>query len=269
MIPRHPLLQLGPIPIHTFGLLLALAFLAAGWAASREFERRGYDPELASSTLVWAAVGGIVGARLWLVLDAWGEFVRAPLEFLLTGGGFVFYGGLLGGALGATVVFRRHGIPWLRGADMVAPAIALGQAVGRLGCQLSGDGDWGRATTLAWGVQYRHAVVCGVPPCSCAPDGACVWPADVWVHPTPVYEMLGYAVVFAVLWRWRRAALPDGTLFAWYLVLAGAVRFLVEFMRLNPPTPLGLTQAQVASLLLAAIGAGLLLVHRAWRPAAA
>src|SRR5881409_1746944 len=142
MIPD--VLHLGPIPIHIFGIFLALAFLAASAAASREFARKGYDPALGSSAVVWAAVGGIVGARLWLVLDAWPEFVRAPADFLWNGGGFVFYGGLAGGALAVTVFFRRAGIPWLRGADIVAPSIALGQAIGRLGCQLAGDGDWGR-----------------------------------------------------------------------------------------------------------------------------
>src|SRR3989442_13107005 len=96
MIPD--VLHLGPIPIHIFGIFLALAFLAASAVASREFARKGYDPALGSSVVVWAAVGGIVGARLWLVLDAWPEFVRAPAGFLLNGGGFVFYGGVAGGA---------------------------------------------------------------------------------------------------------------------------------------------------------------------------
>src|SRR5437867_7718160 len=88
MIPD--ILHIGPVPIHLFGIFLALGFLAAGWAAGREFERKGYDPALASSAVVWAAVGGLVGARLWIVLDAWPEFVRAPWTFLVTGGGFVF-----------------------------------------------------------------------------------------------------------------------------------------------------------------------------------
>src|SRR2546429_204595 len=95
MIPD--VLHLGPIPIHIFGIFLALAFLAASAAASREFARKGYDPALGSSAGVWAAVGGIVGARLWLVLDAWPEFVRAPADFLWNGGRFGFYGGGVGG----------------------------------------------------------------------------------------------------------------------------------------------------------------------------
>jgi phosphatidylglycerol:prolipoprotein diacylglycerol transferase len=255
MIPDS--LHIGPIPIHVFGLCLALAFLAAGWVVGREFERKGLDPELASSAVVWAAVGGIVGARLWIVLDAWPEFVAAPVSFLFTGGGFVFYGGLAGGALAMTVFFRRARIPWLGGADAVAPGLVLGQAIGRIGCQLAGDGDWGRVTTLPWGMAYPHAVV-GWP-----------HPPGVRVHPTPLYECAAYLVVFAFLWTRRREPAPDGTIFSWYLVLTSGARFLVEFVRINPPVLLGLTEAQLVSLVLAALGGSCLAGSRTWRPAAA
>jgi phosphatidylglycerol:prolipoprotein diacylglycerol transferase len=255
MIPD--ILHIGPIPIHIFGIFLALAFLAASWAAGRGFGERGYDAELASSAVVWAAVGGIVGARLWLVLAAWPEFVQAPASFLFTGGGFVFYGGLLGGALAMTIFFRRNGIPWLRGADAVAPAIVLGQAVGRIGCQLSGDGDWGAETTLPWGMAYPYAVV--------------GWdkPPGVYVHPTPIYECVAYFAIFAYLWRVRREPAPDGTQLFRYFLLSGAARFVVEFVRINPPILFGLSEAQLTSLLLMAIGAWQLLQKRTWRPAAA
>ena len=267
MIPD--VLHIGPIPIHLFGIFLALAFLAAGWAAGREFERRGWDPALASSAVVWAAVGGLVGARLWLVLDAWPEFVRAPLAFLVTGGGFVFYGGLVGGAIAVTIFFRLNGIPWWRGADAVAPSIVLGQAIGRLGCQVAGDGDWGRQTTVPWGMAYPHAVVCGVPPVTCAPDGSSIWPVGVRVHPTPLYEAAAYFVIFALLWRLRRETLPDGAILALYLLLSGTVRFFVEFVRINPPVALGLTEAQLTSLALIAIGGWQLLARGTWRAAEA
>ena len=255
MIPD--VLHLGPIPIHIFGIFLALAFLAASAVASREFARKGYDPALGSSVVVWAAVGGIVGARLWLVLDAWPEFVRAPAGFLLNGGGFVFYGGLAGGALAVTVFLRRAGIPWLRGADIAAPAIALGQAIGRLGCQLAGDGDWGKETTLPWGMAYPYAVV--------------GWdkPPGVVVHPTPLYESAAYFAVFFFLWRMRRVAAPDGTVFWWYLLLASTARFFVEFVRVNAPVALGLTEAQLTSVVLLGIGGWQLLAQRRWRAAEA
>src|SRR5436309_14090841 len=254
---RPHVLHIGPIPIHLFGIFLALAFLAAGWVSAREFARRGYDPSLASNAVVWAAVGGILGARLWLVIDAWPEFVRAPASFLLTGGGFVFYGGLLGGAVAVTVYFRRVGIPWWNGADAAAPAIALAQAIGRLGCQVAGDGDWGKETTLPWGMAYPYAVV--------------GWdkPPGVVVHPTPLYESAAYFAVFFFLWRARRMAAADGTVFWWYLLLASTARFLVEFVRVNAPVALGLTEAQLTSLVLLGIGAWQLVAQRRWRAAEA
>src|SRR3989449_11611764 len=129
MIPD--ILHTGPAPIHLFGIFLALAFLAAGWAAGRECERKGYDPALASSAVVWGAVGGLLGARLWIVLDAWPEFVRAPWTFLVTGGGFVFYGGLLRGMPAGALVFWRGHIPWLARAGARAPAGAPGPAARR------------------------------------------------------------------------------------------------------------------------------------------
>src|SRR5437773_10621083 len=128
MIPD--ILHIGPVPIHLFGIFLALAFLAAGWAAGREFERKGYDPALASSAVVWGAVGGLLGARLWIVLDAWPEFVRAPWTFLVTGGGFVFYGGLPGCPLARTPILWCGHLPGLTGADACPRARALRPASG-------------------------------------------------------------------------------------------------------------------------------------------
>jgi len=255
MIPDN--LHLGPIPIHVFGLMLALAFLAAGHVLGREFGRKGYDEDLASSAVLWCAAGSLIGARLWLVVEDWDSFVRDPLGLLFTGSGFVFYGGLLGGTAAMTLFFRRHGMPWWRGADAVAPALVLGQAVGRIGCQLSGDGDWGTVTTLPWGMAYPYAVV-GWP-----------YPPGVRVHPAPVYETLAYLAIFVLLWRWRRAPQPDGTIFCWYLVLASGARFLIEFVRVNPVVAAHLTSAQLTSLVLVAIGATRLLVQQRWRVAEA
>lgn len=250
-------LHIGPIPIHIFGICLALAFLAAGKVAAWEFERKGWDPDDASRALVYAAVGGIVGSRLWVVFESFGDFLLNPLDYLLTGKGFVFYGGLIGGAAAVTWVFRRAGIAWLAGADAVAPAIAVGQAIGRIGCQLSGDGDWGRETTLPWGMAYPHAVV-GWP-----------YPPGVYVHPTPIYETILYTLTFAILWRMRREPHRDGTIFATYLVLSATFRFAVEFLRVEPVIAFGLTSAQLVGLVLVPIGLALLWRERRWQTAAA
>src|SRR5262249_27626115 len=125
--------------------------------------------------------------------------------------------------------------------------LVLAQGIGRIGCELAGDGDWGRETTLPWGRAYPNAIV--------------GWPyaPDVRVHPAPLYEMLAYTTIFALLWSIRRRSHADGTIFWWYLVLAPAARFVIEFVRINPRIFLDLTQAQWISLALMAIGSWRLL----------
>lgn len=255
MIPD--IADLTGLPIHWFGVFLAAAFWAAGWVATREFARKGLDPDVASSSLVWAIVGGLVGARLWLVLADPIALIRDPVGTIFTGSGWVFYGGLAGGAVAVTVLFRRRGVPWLQGADAVAPGIVLAQAIGRVGCQVSGDGDWGVPSDLPWAMRYPHAI------------GGWPYPADVRVHPTPVYECLAYLAIFAFLWRTRRGVAADGTTFGWYLMLASGARFGVEFVRTNAPVAAGLTAAQMTSLALIAVGVALVVRRRAWRPAVA
>jgi phosphatidylglycerol---prolipoprotein diacylglyceryl transferase len=250
-------LHIGPLPIHIFGICLAVAFLASGKIAELEFERRGWPAAIASSALLYAAIGGLAGSRLWVIVESFGDFLANPLDYLYTGKGFVFYGGLLGGAAAVTWVFRRHGIAWLAGADAVAPAIAVGQAIGRIGCQLSGDGDWGSETDLPWGMAYPYAVV-GWP-----------YPPGVRVHPTPVYETILYTITFAILWRLRRRPHPDGAILGWYLILTGTARFFVEFVRVEPIVAFGLTSAQVMGLVLVPIGTALVLAPRRWQTAAA
>lgn len=239
------LFRIGPLTIYSFGTMLALAFLAAGYVAGRELERRREDPEAASYLVFWAAVGGLVGARLWIVADDWGSFVSNPLSFLLTTGGFVWYGGLLGGTLAVSWVLRRKRIPWLLAADAVAPALALGYAIGRIGCHLAGDGDWGVVTTLPWGVAYTHAIV-GWP-----------HPPGVRVHPTPLYETAVHLLIFVWLLRLARREEARGAVFAAYLMTAGSARLLVEFIRVNPAVLWGLTEAQLTSIAVVVAGATL------------
>jgi len=249
MLPDN--LHLGPIYIHWFGLMVALAMLVAGVVVSREFRRSGFDAGSGWEAVLWGAIGGIAGARLWVIGEDWGAFLGDPMHFLISSGGLAWYGGLAGGALALTWFLRKRSIPWLAGADALAPAIAIGQGIGRLGCQLSGDGDWGSETTLPWGMAYPHAIV--------------GWdkPPGVRVHPTPLYELAAYLVVFAVLIAIRRRSAPCGATFGAYLALSGLARFLVEFVRINPRVLFDLTVAQLVSLALFVIGGWLLSV--AWR----
>jgi phosphatidylglycerol:prolipoprotein diacylglycerol transferase len=228
--------------------MLALAVLTAGNVLGRELARRGMDPELASSMVLWAAVGGLGGSRLLSIFDDWHAFVTHPFEFIFTGAGFVFYGGLLGGFVTVSLFIRSRGLSWLRVSDSIAPGLAIGQSIGRIGCLLAGDGDWGTPTTVPWAMRYPNAII-----------GWESWlkannlPLDTLVHPAPIYETIGYGVVFLILWSMRRSRQPDGMVLWWYLLLSATVRFLVEFVRVNPRVAFGLSEAQLVSLALIAI----------------
>ncbi len=242
------IVSFGPITVYSFGVMLALAFLSAGNVLGRELARKGMDPELASSMVLWAAVGGLGGSRLLSIFDDWDAFVAQPVSFIFTGAGFVFYGGLLGGFITVSLFIRAHGLSWLRVSDSIAPGLAIGQAIGRVGCLLAGDGDWGTPTTLPWAMRYPNAII-----------GWESWlkanalPLDTRVHPAPIYETLGYGAVFLILWSMRRSRQPDGMILWWYLLLSATVRFLVEFVRVNPRIAFGLSQAQFVSLALIAL----------------
>ena len=243
------LFQFGPITIYSYGVMMALGFIAAAWVLGKEFARRGKDPNLASTFVLWAAVGGLVGARVLFLIEEWRAFLNDPWPLLFTGAGFVWYGGLIGGVIGVTLCIRRYRLSWSEMMDAVAPSIALGHAIGRLGCHFAGDGDWGPVTTLPWGVAYTHAII------------GWNYPPGVRVHPTPLYETAAYILVFVFLWRRRTKSPLPGTQFAWYLVLASAARFFLEFVRINPPWLFGLSEAQLISIVLVSVGV-LLLIRR-------
>ena len=254
--------QFGPITIYSFGVFMALAALAAAWVVSAELKRRGYNPELASTMVFAAAIGGLVGARLLFIVEEWDNFLRTPLNYILTGAGFTWYGGFLGGAAAVSWVLRKYKIPWLVGADIGAPALAIAYGIGRLGCHVAGDGDWGAVTDVPWGVEYANAIVGWADPNTGVP-----YPPGTLVHPTPIYEFIESVIVFGILWSIRGKGYAPGTIAWLYLMLSGFARFLVEFWRINPPVGLGLSEAQWFSLALMALGVALL-IRRPVRQAA-
>ena len=241
------------IPIEAFWATVFLGFAASLLVVRAELIRNGRDSGAAYDLILWAYVGGFVGARLLLVVTAWDDFQRDPFEHLFSGSGWVWQGGIIGGAVAVLWKARRLGLPFGEVADFAGPALAIGQAIGRLGCQLSGDGDYGVPTDLPWGMSYPNGVV----------------PTTERVHPTPIYEMIGCLLIFA--WLWRRRARPHvpGSLFGEYLIATGVLRFAVEFVRRNPSLALGLTIAQWLSLVSIALGAGLLLRRAPWTAAEA
>jgi phosphatidylglycerol:prolipoprotein diacylglycerol transferase len=196
-------------------------------------------------------IGGFLGARVFLVFFAWEAFSRDPFEFLFSGSGWVWQGGLLGGAITVILAARRAGLPLKDVADLSALCLAIGQTIGRIGCQLAGDGDYGVATDLPWGMSYPNGVV----------------PTLERVHPTPIYEMLAYLAIFLVLWRQRSLPRPAGSLLGQYLVLTGIARFAVELVRRNPQMAFGLTLPQIFSLGFTVIG--VVLLFRLYRSAEA
>jgi phosphatidylglycerol:prolipoprotein diacylglycerol transferase len=242
----QPELDLFGLSLKTFGMCFGLAFVVSGLVVGRRLKELGRPPDWAYEMVFAALIGGIAGARLYWILTNLDDVRGDVLGGVFGGSGLVWFGGLLGGAAGVLLWARRRGMLNLELIDACSPALALGYAVGRIGCQISGDGDYGSPTDLPWGMAYPHGVV----------------PTTDVVHPTPIYETLSMSLVAWALWR-ARFALRPGLLFACYLVMAGSERFLVEFVRRNAPVLAGLTQAQLLSL--AMIGGGGVWLWRASR----
>lgn len=234
-----PELSFGPITLHTFGAMAALALIVPWWFVRADLAGRGHRPEAAFWLVTGAGVGGFVGAKLWFLA----EHPDAPL---LSGSGLTWYGGLIGGIAGVVVAAWAQGLPIGEVANVAAAPLALGYALGRIGCQLAGDGDYGKPSDLRWAMSYPEGTV----------------PTTDLVHPTPVYETAASLVLFWVLWRLRGTVTAPWALFGLYLVMAGLERFLIEFLRTNPHTVGSLTTAQVVSLGLIALGQGLFATAR-------
>jgi phosphatidylglycerol:prolipoprotein diacylglycerol transferase len=237
--------------VQAFWVTVIAGFLAALVVARAELRRRQHDPRFGYDLILHSYIGGFIGARVFLVFFAWEAFSRDPFEFLFSGSGWVWQGGLIGGAVTVILAARRVGLPLADVLDLSALCLAIGQTIGRIGCQLAGDGDYGVPTDLPWGMSYPNGVV----------------PTLERVHPTPIYEMLAYFAIFLVLWRQRSWARPPGSLLGQYLILTGIARFAVEFVRRNPSAAFGLTLPQFFSLGFAVIGVALLVrLYRSAEP---
>ncbi|MEA4944093.1 MULTISPECIES: prolipoprotein diacylglyceryl transferase [Propionibacteriales] len=227
--------------VQSYGVSKALAALVGAYLLGRAFRRLGYSVEVAHSLVLWATVWGFVGAKLYFLADNWQHFDL----HMLGGSGFVWYGGLIGGALAVVVITRRQGLPLGTVAGAMAIPLSVAYGIGRIGCFLAGDGTNGTPTDLPWGMAFPHGIV----------------PVDVPVHPTQLYETAGAFLIAAVLWvlgrRWRPVPV-----FGAYLALSGAARLLVEFVRVNDRVLFGLSEAQLFGIVSIAVGAGLIAVDR-------
>jgi phosphatidylglycerol:prolipoprotein diacylglycerol transferase len=234
-----PEVELLGISIKTFGVMFALGFLACGAVVARRLRELGRPVDWAYEIVFAALLGGVIGARGYYVIQNYDQVKHNLLGSIFSGSGLVWYGGAIGGAIAVLVWMRHRKVLELRMFDMCATALALGYAIGRIGCQVSGDGDYGIRSHLPWAMGYPHGTV--------------PTPPGVTVQPTPIYETVTMCLVAYVLWQLRDRVRP-GVVFALYLVLSGLERFLVEFIRRNKEVLVGLTAPQVESVVLLAIG---------------
>ena len=241
----QPEIHIGPLDLKTFGICFACGFLVSGLILGRRFRELGRPVDWSYEMVFAALIGGLVGSRIDYILQNWDKVSGDLLGNIFSGSGLVWFGGLVGGALGVILWARWRGFLGWQLFDAAAVPLAVGYAIGRVGCQLSGDGDYGTHSDLPWAMSY--------------PDGTV--PTTDTVHPTPVYETLAMGVAGVVLWRLRDRFAP-GVLFGLYLIFAGIERFLVEFIRRNEEVVAGLTQPQLISLALLALGVAIVVVRR-------
>ncbi len=229
------IVDFGPVGIHSYGLMLATAFITVVFVIQYELKRRGFVPELASTIVMAAAIGGIVGAKLYSALLDGSISIRE----LFSTSGLVWYGGLIGGCLAVTIVVIRSPNPYFATIDIIGPTVILGYGIGRIGCLLAGDGDYGPPSDLPWAMAFPNGTV----------------PTDVPVHPTPIYESLISFTFFGILWsqRHRFQDIP-GTTFAISLILLGVERFIAEFWRVTPRVLGWMTAAQIFSIVAWIVG---------------
>ncbi len=235
------IIRIGDFTISSFGLMIALCFLAGYWIVTLEARRKKLNEKLVSNMFLASMIGGIVGAKLLYLFEnvPLSELARHPLDNLLSRGGLTYYGGFFWAILLTWIIAYKNRLSmWVVG-DMAAPALALAYAIGRFGCLLVGD-DYGIPSDLPWAMSFPK----GLPP------------TTETVHPTQLYEIIIMSIVFVFIWKIRKKAKPAGWLFSVYLILAGLERFFIEFIRSTTPSPVpGLSVAQLMALVIVAIGA--------------
>jgi phosphatidylglycerol---prolipoprotein diacylglyceryl transferase len=244
------IVHLGPLMLRWYSLFFATAVIAGVWLGLREGRRKGLDMERLPSLALWAVIGGMVGARLFHVIDRWDLYADHPLQILdLSGGGLAVYGGFIGGIAAGLIYALRFDLPIWKLGDAAAPGMILGAAIGRLGCIVNGDAVGG-PTSLPWGFIYTH------------PDA--MVPRELFgvaTHPYPVYEMIFSLGLLALLLRLRSVYRVDGLLFFTAVIAYAGARFVLSYLRQEQVWFAGLQEAQIIALLTVAAAAPFV----AWR----
>jgi len=245
----YPFIHIGPLTLGSYGLMVAIGLICAFFILRADFARRGVSAD-AEAIIGITGLSGLVGSRLYHLLESPAEFFADPWPQLFSTMGFAFVGAIIGGFFALVLLAKRFRISSLLMLDAASPAAAMGYGIGRIGCLVSGDGDYGIPTSLPWGMSFPNGIV----------------PTTDRVHPTPIYEFLVAVLISWILWRLGARCLkthaPNGIIFAAYLVLTGIARFLVEIIRINPRSFYGLTNAQAASVVSVLAGVALFIYCR-------
>jgi len=249
-------LEIHPV-INSYGFMLMMAFYFCYYFLNKDLKELGYDHKLAADIVFAAALGGILGSKIYYLIENFDRVKADPMGMIFSGAGLVFLGGLIGGTLAVTYVLKKNKLQWFKFADLVAPLLILGYAIGRIGCLLVGD-DYGKPTHLPWGISFPD----GLPPSTYRIfQNYYPWinlegfdPGVLTVHPTQIYEtILGFGI-FYFLYKKRKSVTVAGSLFFTYLIFTGSERFFIEFLRVNTRYLFGLSGSQIISLGMIAIG---------------
>ncbi|MEK7395770.1 MAG: prolipoprotein diacylglyceryl transferase [Candidatus Poribacteria bacterium] len=233
------LLEMGVIKVYSYGLMLALGFIVSGVILRREYKRIGLSADLGDTVIIAALLGGIFGAKVYSVIEGIREYGLVSLKDFFSGAGLVWYGGLIGGTIAVVIGIKLKRLPILPIIDIVAPALLLGYSFGRMGCFLSGDGDYGPPSGLPWAMAFPNGTV----------------PTIERVHPTPIYEIIMCLIAFAYLWRIRKKTRGPGWMFGMFLILSGIERIIAEFWRLTARIAFDfITVAQITGVITIVIG---------------
>jgi phosphatidylglycerol:prolipoprotein diacylglycerol transferase len=237
-----PHLVVGGVELNSYGIAVVMGFVCAWRLLTLNMGRYRLESGIADKVILAVVVAGLLGSKLYHDLQSPSRVLADP-RILISATGFAWAGGLLAGIASLFLLARHLSLNPLLLMDIAAPSAAIGYAVGRMGCLLAGDGDYGLPTSLPWGMSFPHGLV----------------PTYQRVHPTPIYEAIVAGMICWYLWRRARSDKPAGSIVARYMILSGAARFLVEYIRINPRSLVGLTNAQAISALCAVAGITLLL----------
>ncbi|NWF88312.1 MAG: prolipoprotein diacylglyceryl transferase [Ignavibacteriaceae bacterium] len=255
----YPILfKIGPLNVYSYGVLLVIAFIVGYYFFWAETRRKKLDRNIAGDITVIAVFCGIIGSKLLYILENLNLFLTNPFQIALSPNGFTYFGGLILAFFCSWIYIRKRKFNFLEAADAVGPSLIIAYGIGRIGCHLSGDGDYGIPTSLPWGTNYENGIV---PPSRLfnGTDYALIFPNQIFpdntpLHPTPIYEFISSFIIFLILWKFRKANWTNGKLTMLYLILSSIARFFIEFFRINPKIFLGFSEAQIISSLILTIG---------------